>query len=215
MQTTWDAAQRKGSLSIYIWESTDLINWGSERLIKVEDDEAGMVWAPDAIWDASKGENSNPSFSKGADDTDCSCRPISGSLGIQIRESPVTLYYSLLNQSCSTPRPTLNTLAVPVPAKSGTPTPATSKLSPRRRRSSPPQRILLTSHSYNCRNTVPTAMRASSRTRPPSLYIWSVPTMASLEPGHDLAATRPGFTLRLKAHTPTWIIKLMERCTCC
>ena len=67
MQTTWDAAQRKGSLSIYIWESTDLINWGSERLIKVEDDEAGMVWAPDAIWDASKGENSNPSFSKGAD----------------------------------------------------------------------------------------------------------------------------------------------------
>lgn len=56
MQTTWDAAQRKGSLSIYIWESTDLINWGSERLVKVENDQAGMVWAPDAIWDASKGK---------------------------------------------------------------------------------------------------------------------------------------------------------------
>ncbi|KFZ12036.1 hypothetical protein V501_04434 [Pseudogymnoascus sp. VKM F-4519 (FW-2642)] len=55
-KTTWDASQRKGSLSIYIWESTDLINWGSERLIKVENDQAGMVWAPDAIWDASKGQ---------------------------------------------------------------------------------------------------------------------------------------------------------------
>lgn len=61
-QTTWDASQRKGSLSIYIWESTDLINWGSERLVKVENDEAGMVWAPDAIWDASKGENPKSFF---------------------------------------------------------------------------------------------------------------------------------------------------------
>ncbi|KFY44479.1 hypothetical protein V495_03430 [Pseudogymnoascus sp. VKM F-4514 (FW-929)] len=55
-KTTWDASQRKGSLSIYIWESTDLINWGTERLVKVENDQAGMVWAPDAIWDANKGQ---------------------------------------------------------------------------------------------------------------------------------------------------------------
>ncbi|KAL3424995.1 glycoside hydrolase family 43 protein [Phlyctema vagabunda] len=55
-KTTWDASQRKGSLSIYIWESTDLISWGTERLVKVENDDAGMVWAPDAIWDASKGQ---------------------------------------------------------------------------------------------------------------------------------------------------------------
>ncbi|RDL41454.1 uncharacterized protein BP5553_01433 [Venustampulla echinocandica] len=54
-KTTWDKAQRKGSLSIYIWESTDMINWGAERLVKVENDNAGMVWAPDAIWDPSKG----------------------------------------------------------------------------------------------------------------------------------------------------------------
>ncbi|KAH8660693.1 glycoside hydrolase family 43 protein [Tricladium varicosporioides] len=52
--TTWDASQRKGSLSIYVWESTDLINWGTERLVKVEGNTAGMVWAPDAIWDAEK-----------------------------------------------------------------------------------------------------------------------------------------------------------------
>ncbi|KAK0126791.1 hypothetical protein ONS95_008371 [Cadophora gregata] len=55
-KTTWDAAQRKGSLSIYIWESTDLINWGTERLVKVENNDAGMVWAPDAIWDSSRGQ---------------------------------------------------------------------------------------------------------------------------------------------------------------
>lgn len=63
-QTTWDASQRKGSLSIYIWESTDLINWGSERLVKVENDLAGMVWAPDAIWDTSKGEKQKSCFLK-------------------------------------------------------------------------------------------------------------------------------------------------------
>ncbi|KAL1305768.1 hypothetical protein AAFC00_003938 [Neodothiora populina] len=50
-KTTWDASQRNGSLSIYIWESTDLVNWSAERLVKVENDDAGMVWAPDAIWD--------------------------------------------------------------------------------------------------------------------------------------------------------------------
>lgn len=32
-----------------------MINWGTERLVKVENDNAGMVWAPDAIWDPSKG----------------------------------------------------------------------------------------------------------------------------------------------------------------
>ncbi|KAI9050200.1 hypothetical protein LZ554_006341 [Drepanopeziza brunnea f. sp. 'monogermtubi'] len=53
-KTTWEASQRKGSLSIFVWESTDLINWENERLIKVEDDTAGMVWAPDAIWDFEK-----------------------------------------------------------------------------------------------------------------------------------------------------------------
>lgn len=38
-----------------MWESTDLINWGNERLVEVEDATAGMVWAPEAIWDPEKG----------------------------------------------------------------------------------------------------------------------------------------------------------------
>lgn len=55
-KTTWDAAQRKGSRSIFVWESTDLINWTSERLVSVEDATAGMVWAPSAVYDASRNE---------------------------------------------------------------------------------------------------------------------------------------------------------------
>jgi hypothetical protein len=54
-QTSWDAAQRTGSRGIFVWESTDLINWGNERLVVVEDATAGMVWAPEAIWDPAKG----------------------------------------------------------------------------------------------------------------------------------------------------------------
>ncbi|AEO58919.1 glycoside hydrolase family 43 protein [Thermothelomyces thermophilus ATCC 42464] len=55
-KTTWDAAQRTGSRGIFVWESTDLINWGNERLVEVEDATAGMVWAPEAIWDPAKGQ---------------------------------------------------------------------------------------------------------------------------------------------------------------
>ncbi len=54
-QTTWDAAQRTGSRGIFVWESTDLLNWGNERLVNVEDATAGMVWAPEALWDPAKG----------------------------------------------------------------------------------------------------------------------------------------------------------------
>ncbi|ETS78130.1 hypothetical protein PFICI_10192 [Pestalotiopsis fici W106-1] len=55
-KTTWDAAQRTGSRGIFVWESTDLVNWTGERLVVVEDATAGMVWAPEAIWDASKNQ---------------------------------------------------------------------------------------------------------------------------------------------------------------
>lgn len=55
-KTTWDAAQRKGSRGIFVWESSDLATWTSERLVTVEDASAGMVWAPAAIWDPEKGQ---------------------------------------------------------------------------------------------------------------------------------------------------------------
>ncbi|KAI1499945.1 hypothetical protein F5X99DRAFT_263720 [Biscogniauxia marginata] len=55
-KTTWDAAQRTGSRGIFVWESTDLVNFSGDRLVTVEDSTAGMVWAPEAIWDASKNQ---------------------------------------------------------------------------------------------------------------------------------------------------------------
>lgn len=55
-KTTWDASQRTGSRGIFVWESTDLLTWTSERLVTVEDPTAGMVWAPSAIFDPQKGQ---------------------------------------------------------------------------------------------------------------------------------------------------------------
>ncbi|MEK8225788.1 immunoglobulin-like domain-containing protein [Oerskovia sp. M15] len=42
----WDASQRTGSKSIMVWESTDLVNWTDQRLVKVSPDTAGNTWAP-------------------------------------------------------------------------------------------------------------------------------------------------------------------------
>ncbi|WP_030955006.1 family 43 glycosylhydrolase [Streptomyces sp. NRRL S-481] len=47
----WDQVQRHGSKSIMVWESTDLVNWTDQRLVKVSPDNAGNTWAPEAYWD--------------------------------------------------------------------------------------------------------------------------------------------------------------------
>ncbi|WP_026923010.1 immunoglobulin-like domain-containing protein [Glycomyces arizonensis] len=47
----WDGAQRHGSRSIMVWESTDLIDWGEGRLVEVSPEAAGNTWAPEAYWD--------------------------------------------------------------------------------------------------------------------------------------------------------------------
>ncbi|KAI0310966.1 arabinosidase [Amylostereum chailletii] len=52
----WGQAVTHGSRGIIVWESTDLVNWGSERLVTVANSSAGMVWAPEAIWDSNKGQ---------------------------------------------------------------------------------------------------------------------------------------------------------------
>jgi hypothetical protein len=51
----WDASQRTGSKSIVVWESTDLVHWTDQRLVKVSPDTAGNTWAPEAMYDASLG----------------------------------------------------------------------------------------------------------------------------------------------------------------
>lgn len=47
----WDEVQKSGSQHIVVWESTDLITWSEQRLIKVGPETAGCVWAPEAIYD--------------------------------------------------------------------------------------------------------------------------------------------------------------------
>lgn len=53
--TTWEASQRNGSRYVEIWESSDLVNWGEQRHVLVSSPEAGMTWAPEALWDANSG----------------------------------------------------------------------------------------------------------------------------------------------------------------
>lgn len=52
----WDRAQRSGSRSIMVWESTDLIHWSEQRMVEVAPPEAGNTWAPEIIYDDTTGE---------------------------------------------------------------------------------------------------------------------------------------------------------------
>ncbi|MCF6410234.1 family 43 glycosylhydrolase [Pseudalkalibacillus salsuginis] len=52
----WNAAQRAGSRSIIVWESTDLVNWSEPRMVEVAPEQAGNAWAPEAFYDEKTGE---------------------------------------------------------------------------------------------------------------------------------------------------------------
>jgi hypothetical protein len=49
----WDWAQSGASRYIEVWESTDLRTWSEQRHVLVAPEEAGMTFAPEAIWDSS------------------------------------------------------------------------------------------------------------------------------------------------------------------
>lgn len=48
--------QLSASQKLVIWESTDLVNWREPRLVDAGFDDAGCVWAPEAIYDEAKGD---------------------------------------------------------------------------------------------------------------------------------------------------------------
>jgi len=52
----WKRAVQRGSQSIMIWESTDLVNWSEQRMVKVAPDDAGCTWAPESIYDKDAGD---------------------------------------------------------------------------------------------------------------------------------------------------------------
>lgn len=51
----WEMLQRRGSRSIMVWESTDLVHWNDGRLVEVAPPEAGNTWAPESVWDPEQG----------------------------------------------------------------------------------------------------------------------------------------------------------------
>jgi hypothetical protein len=56
--TSWDDAMNRGSTSLVVWESTDLVNWSEPWLLDVAGaiPDAGNAWAPEAIHDPEAGD---------------------------------------------------------------------------------------------------------------------------------------------------------------
>lgn len=56
--TSWSDAANRGSRSLVVWESTDLVNWSAPRLLDVASgiSGAGNAWAPEAIWNPATGD---------------------------------------------------------------------------------------------------------------------------------------------------------------
>ena len=52
----WKDAQEKGSRSIIVWTSEDLVHWTKGQSREIGIPEAGCVWAPEAVFDREKGE---------------------------------------------------------------------------------------------------------------------------------------------------------------
>jgi len=52
----WNRATHQGSRSIVVWESSDLVRWTRPRLAVVAPEDAGCVWAPEAIYDTEAGD---------------------------------------------------------------------------------------------------------------------------------------------------------------
>lgn len=54
IKNNWTQAAQQGSKSIVVWESDDLVNWSEANLVKINNDNAGCTWAPEAVWDNEK-----------------------------------------------------------------------------------------------------------------------------------------------------------------
>jgi hypothetical protein len=52
----WTAFRHHGSRDLVIWDSPDLIRWSGPRYVTVVPPEAGMAWAPEAVYDPISGD---------------------------------------------------------------------------------------------------------------------------------------------------------------
>lgn len=48
---TWANIARNGSKRLALWESDDLVKWSEQRMIELGDEDYGMLWAPDVLYD--------------------------------------------------------------------------------------------------------------------------------------------------------------------
>ena len=64
----WTASQQRGSKSIVVWESNNLVDWVLKGLKKIARDDAGCTWAPETIYDDEKEAYMVHWASKTADD---------------------------------------------------------------------------------------------------------------------------------------------------
>lgn len=55
-QRGWAEWTRHGSRSLVVWRSTDLVDWSEPWLVEVAPENAGMAWAPEALYDEETGE---------------------------------------------------------------------------------------------------------------------------------------------------------------
>ncbi len=53
---SWAEIGRNGSKCFSVWESTDLVEWSEQRLVKLGDEDFGCLWAPDIIFDRENGD---------------------------------------------------------------------------------------------------------------------------------------------------------------
>lgn len=53
----WDEWSSRGSRSLMIWDSTDLLSWEGPRAVEIAPPTAGMAWAPEVTVDPATGEH--------------------------------------------------------------------------------------------------------------------------------------------------------------
>ncbi|MDQ0933628.1 glycoside hydrolase family 43 protein [Streptomyces turgidiscabies] len=53
---SWERAIAHGSRNLLVWHSTDLSHWEGPHRVEVMPEQAGCVWAPEAVWDPGRAE---------------------------------------------------------------------------------------------------------------------------------------------------------------
>jgi len=51
-KSSWAEISRNGNKEMAFWESSDLVHWNTQRMIKLGDENFGCMWAPDIIYDS-------------------------------------------------------------------------------------------------------------------------------------------------------------------